>query len=944
MVSAKAQSLLSVQAARLSAAAGLAVVVALLAYVCIEVPRDLKQVTPIWLANAVVLTVLLRTDRARWPLLIAFAMTGNIVASLYSGGRPAIVLGLSAANVVEYLFCALALNRALGRDIDVSRSRDLLWIAAICGVCAPLLSGTLAAAVIYFVRDTEPLSTLTNWGLSNALGLMLLTPCLLVLGQARSLLAERPFTRGGWLSLILLVGTSVLVFSDTRYPLLFVIPPALAFVALELEVLGAVVGTLILAVLAMTLTALGMGPINQLAGGMAERAHFLQVFLVVSIFAALPLATINAQRRRLRDVAQEQTRLAEMAEELAGVGYWRFNLASRALTWSDQMYDIAGVTRGTPVPGIAGLDMVHPDDRAAVFARFRAVERTADPGPYPPTRLVRPSGEVRYVAGNMVVERDTEGRPTTVFGVMMDITAQKQAEIAISESEARFRMLAENGSDLVTHTAMDGRLTYVSPSIELRLGYRPDELIGQSFLPLILPEDTKALRRTVRAQINGRGAVTPVQVEYRALHRDGHITWFEARPTVAFDPDSGQPTGVTDIIRDISQRKVLEAQLRQARNDAEEAAAVKADFLANMSHELRTPLTAVLGFAKLVEEQPELGVQTRGYVERVSNAGKALMATVNDILDFSKLEAGQVDIKLATMSPADLTRETVELFEAQARDKDLSLAVLGLEAAPPLVKADPDRLRQILLNLIGNAVKFTEAGGVEVALAYDGEAGWITFSVSDTGPGMPADRVGQLFQRFSQIDGSTTRKHGGTGLGLAICKGLAEAMGGEIGVESQEGQGSRFWFSTPARMVQHHEQHVTAAGGDLSLPPGRRILIVDDNANNRALVRAILTPFEVHMTDAADGDEAISLARETVFDLILMDLRMPRVDGRSATGRIRQEGVNIATPILAFSADASTLEVGDLFDGQIAKPLSAMGLVEALAKALIAGRAGAHQV
>ena len=627
-----------------------------------------------------------------------------------------------------------------------------------------------------------------------------------------------------------------------------------------------------------------------------------------------------------------------MAEGLAGVGYWRFNLASQTLTWSDQMYDIAGVPRGTPVAGSEGLDRVHSEDRAAVLERFRTVKRRDDPGPSHPTRLVRPSGEVRYVTGNMVVERDTEGRPATVFGVMMDVTAQKRAQIAISDSEARFRMLAENGGDLVTHTAMDGRMTYVSPSIELRLGYRPEELIGQSFLPLILREDSEALQRTVRAQINGRGALTPVQVEYRALHKDGHTTWFEARPTVAFDPDSGQPTGVTDIIRDISQRKALEAELRQARTDAEVAAAVKADFLANMSHELRTPLTAVLGFAKLVEEQPELGDQTRGYVERVSNAGKALMATVNDILDFSKLEAGQVDIKPATMSPADLMRETVELFEAQARDKALSLAVLGLETAPQLVKADPDRLRQILLNLIGNAVKFTETGGVDVALAYDAQAGWMTFSVSDTGPGMPSDRVGQLFQRFSQIDGSSTRKHDGTGLGLAICKGLAEAMGGEIGVESHEGQGSRFWFSIPARTVERRDERVSAAGGDLSLPHGCSILIVDDNSANRALVRAILTPFEANMTDAADGDEAISLARESPFDLILMDLRMPRVDGHTAATRIRQEGANIATPILAFSADASTLAVDDLFDGQIAKPLSALGLVEALAKALDAGR------
>jgi CheY-like chemotaxis protein len=252
---------------------------------------------------------------------------------------------------------------------------------------------------------------------------------------------------------------------------------------------------------------------------------------------------------------------------------------------------------------------------------------------------------------------------------------------------------------------------------------------------------------------------------------------------------------------------------------------------------------------------------------------------------------------------------------------------------------DPDRLRQILLNLIGNAVKFTEVGGVEVAADFDPVSGRLAFSVTDHGPGMPADRVGQLFQRFSQVDGSSTRKYGGTGLGLAICKGLAEAMGGEIGVESHEGRGSRFWFSVPATTVDQDEEHDDDGGPLLELPENCRILIVDDNLANRELVRAILGPFGAAMTDASDGDEAITSAHDTPFDLILMDLRMPRVDGRTAAARIREGGANARTPILAFSADASTLTIDDLFDGQIPKPLSALGLIETCARTLATSRA-----
>ena len=926
------------QIAQIAAAAALGLAVMALAYVCIELPRDLKQSAPIWLANGVVLTVLLWTDRARWPLLIACAMTGNIVASLHAGGQLPVVLGLSFANVVEYLLSAVALRHVLGRDIDVSRSRDLGWIALICGLCAPTVSGLIATAVLHVSRNADIGRTFVGWGLSNALGLILVTPCLIAFRQARSLLAERPVTRRGWLALAVLVVTIIVVFTRPRYPLLFIIPPVLVFIALELEFLGAAVGILILSSMAIGFTALNFGPVAAMAQDMAERALFLQVFLVVSIFSILPLATINAHRRRLRDVAQEQTRWADMAENLAGVGYWRVVLATQTVTWSDQMYAILGVQPASRITPNQWFKAIHPDDLVKTRLYYRQMLKGVAASPTMLTRMVRPNGEVRYVSGHMIIERDAEGRPAIVFGVIMDITAQKTAELAIIESEARFRMLTENGSDVLAHSGLDGRITYVSPSVEHRLGFKPEELVGRNFVDFIHEEDAGAVLAVVRAQFESRGRIPPVRVEYRSRHKDGREIWFEARPTLVLDPATGRINGVTDIIRDISQRKVLEIELRQARADAEAAAAVKGEFLANMSHELRTPLTAVLGFTKLVEDQPELSDVTRGYVERVSNAGKALRATVNDILDFSKLEAGQVDIKPRPMSPAELSRETIELFDAQARAKGLSLTVSGLETVPGLVLADPDRLRQILLNLIGNAVKFTDRGGVEVQAAFDPATERLSFSVVDTGPGMPADQVSHLFQRFSQIDGSSTRKYGGTGLGLAICKGLAEAMAGDIGVESREGQGSRFWFAFPAPAVDRGEDGADDIEPELALPGDCRILIVDDNLANRELVRAILGPFGVHMTDAADGDEAISRAGKAPFDVILMDLRMPRVDGRAAAAQIRRGGPNARTPILAFSADASTLAVDELFDGQIVKPLSTVGLIETLARTLATTR------
>ncbi|KQV56579.1 MULTISPECIES: ATP-binding protein [unclassified Caulobacter] len=650
----------------LAAALGLGLAVFALAYVCIELPRRFGHNAPIWLANALVLTVLLRTEARRWPLLVAGAAAGTFLASLYLKSRLGLAAGLMVANVTEYLFCAWALRRTVGREIVIGRPRDL-GLLALFGVCGPVLSSVISTATFAALGWGGLPMRAMSWILSNALGLMALVPCLLALSQAGDLLAERPLTRRGWLALAALDAAALLVFGQNRYPLLFLIPPVLAFVALELEVLGAAIGVVMVGAVAVVFTALDSGPIGLVSGDLTERALFLQLFLVVAIFSALPLASTSAQRRRLK-----------------------------------------------------------------------------------------------------------------------------------------------------------------------------------------------------------------VQ--------------------------------------------------------AEEAAHVKSEFLANMSHELRTPLTAVLGFTQLVEDQPELSDETRGYVQRVANAGKALRATVNDILDFSKLEAGQVDIKPQPMSAADLTRETAELFAAQARDKGVALRVSGLAELPPLVEADPDRLRQILLNLIGNAVKFTESGTVIVTTRFAAQR--LSFEVSDTGPGIAAEQAGQLFQRFSQVDGASTRKSGGTGLGLAICKGLVDAMGGQIGVESAPGAGSRFWFEIPARMAEAAAEDA-APRARIGLPAGCRVLVVDDNAANRHLVRAILGPFGVALTEASDGDEGIVEAETQAFDVILMDLRMPRVDGRTAATRIREgQGPNRRQPILVFSADASALPDDPLFAGHVAKPLSALGLIEAMAMAI----------
>ena len=395
--------------------------------------------------------------------------------------------------------------------------------------------------------------------------------------------------------------------------------------------------------------------------------------------------------------------------------------------------------------------------------------------------------------------------------------------------------------------------------------------------------------------------------------------------------ETGAICAVMGVIRDITEEET-------ARQAIEDAAAAKSLFLANMTHEIRTPLTSILGFANLLAGQTELNETARTRVARVVSAGEALLSVVNDVLDFSKLEAGQFEIAPTAVAPAELLRETLLMFSPQADAKGLSLAFEG-EGLPAWVLVDPDRLRQILLNLVGNAIKFTDKGSVRLTAAYSARTGQLRVRVEDTGEGMTRPQQKKLFQRFSQVDASSTRRHGGTGLGLAISKGLVEAMGGTIGVASKAGVGSAFHFRIDAPLAQAPaaEAEETPAGSGLE---GVRALIVDDNPMNRELARAVLAPFGVEIFEAEDGLAAVAAADAHPVDVILMDIRMPRLDGPGALAKIRSgAGPNRHAPILAFTADAQVAGIGDPggFDGLVRKPIVPLALAQAIGEAVQRG-------
>ncbi|MDZ4370006.1 MAG: ATP-binding protein [Phenylobacterium sp.] len=513
---------------------------------------------------------------------------------------------------------------------------------------------------------------------------------------------------------------------------------------------------------------------------------------------------------------------------------------------------------------------------------------------------------------------------------------QAQAAMAqLGESEARYRQLAERSPDIIIRYDLDGTLEYLSPAAS-RYAADPADLIGRNVREFLDPSELDRNADFLDNLVHGRPLPPAEQSIWRTWTPDGALIFLEGATSPISD-DDGRYVGAMAVLRDVTARVALEEELRRKSAEAEAATVAKSQFLANMSHEIRTPLTGVIGFARLLRSIPGLPVEAERYASRIHTSADALLAVVNDVLDFSKLEADQVQLDPHPLELREFVEEVADLVRDQAEAKGLAIALDLADDLPACITADGARLRQILLNLLTNAVKFTADGGVTIVAGRSSDGASLRIAVRDTGAGVPPEVAGRLFQRFSQVDGSSTRQHGGTGLGLAISKGLVEIMGGEIGMESAPGSGSTFWFSIPiVESEPSARPTLTAAAPDIGLD-AISVLMVDDVAVNRELVIAMLAPFDVTIVEAASGAEAVQAALQTAFDLILMDLQMPGMDGLAATAAIRANcDLNRTTPIVALSADIlpdhvqACLAAG--MNDHIGKPIDAGELLGAIGR------------
>ena len=475
---------------------------------------------------------------------------------------------------------------------------------------------------------------------------------------------------------------------------------------------------------------------------------------------------------------------------------------------------------------------------------------------------------------------------------------------ALAKSEERFDLAMRGANDGLWDWDMTSNTVYFSPRWKAMLGHEEDE-IGPSlneWSSRMHPEDQPATLDALNAHLNGE--TKHFEATFRFRHKDGHYLWMLSRGMAVRDAE-GKAIRIVGTHTDVSAQKQAEVALIHAKEAAEAGSRAKSEFLANMSHEIRTPMNGVLGMLNLTLET-ELSHEQRDYLGMAHSSANALLHIINDILDFSKIEAGRLDVNPEPVDIRVMAEELTRLFKHRCDEKGLAFMQQVDVALPAMLLLDPIRVRQVLINLLGNAIKFTHTGGITLEIKRVGQG--VRFGVRDTGIGIAKDNQATVFQAFTQADGSITRRFGGTGLGLSISYRLVGLMGGLIGLQSELGQGSEFYFMLPIEEPRPN-QVVKLAATEKTLPLARQlnILLAEDNPINQKLAVTLLAREGHRVSVVDDGEAAVIAVAQGHFDLVLMDMQMPRMSGLEATRQIRaDEAIRQAgrIPILALTANA----------------------------------------
>ncbi|MEO5960388.1 MAG: ATP-binding protein, partial [Opitutaceae bacterium] len=668
----------------------------------------------------------------------------------------------------------------------------------------------------------------------------------------------------------------------------------------------------------------------------------------VTGFVALQL-DITERKRIQAEIAQKEAEFRFMFEAAPlGLSWiWVGADGSRRRLTNRAHIALLGLTaEQMDEPGIFRR-ITHPDDWPAQQELYQKLERGEIDRFAIKKRYRRLDRREIWVELSLHRFRNANDAGYQEVAVMVDLTPMREMQDKIKQQEARFRSIFElvpiglswfaanrQSETQIVNTA-HARITGVSVE---------KSRVPGAYGSATHPEDN--IRQQALTSQLYSGEIDRFTLEKRYIHPDGKLVWAVLTVQMVVDPVTTERQQIASLV-DITELKHQAAELGAAKEAAEAANVAKSQFLAMMSHEIRTPMNGVIGMTSLLLDS-KLSAEQRDYVETIRNSGDSLLTIINDLLDFSKIESGRLELEQVDFSLRDCVEGALDLLAPRVAEKGLDLLYEITDGVPGSVRGDPTRLRQVLVNLLGNAVKFTARGEVALSLSAHPKADGRTeleFAIRDTGIGIPPEGIARLFQSFTQVDASTTRRFGGTGLGLAISKKLAELMGGRMWVESTVGHGSTFRFAATVEAVTSRPRPWLAQGaGQLS---GRRLLVVDDNATNRRILSEVAVGWGMTVRAAVSGAEALAwLAKGESFDVAVLDMQMPAMDGVQLAGEIRKLRPADGMPLVMLSSLGGREAAGDtsLFAAFLTKPAKPNYLFEALCGVLKCGSLPARPI
>jgi len=648
-------------------------------------------------------------------------------------------------------------------------------------------------------------------------------------------------------------------------------------------------------------------------------------------------AAIALDRVRDTEALQRSGRRLREAQALAQIGSWDLDLADGRLEWSDEIYRIFEIDPQTFGASYeAMLAAIHPDDRAAVDAAYTRAVATRQPYAIR-HRLLMADGRIKWVEERGETVYAPSGQALRSAGTVQDITRLHLEQQATAAARRQLQMVIDAASQVaITAGDVDGTLVLFNTGAERMLGYRAEEVVGRLSIRALHVREELQARAAELAREYGL-PVAPEEAtreparrgdhrsrEWTYVRKDGSHVAVSLAVTVMLDA-RGEPAGFLGVATDITDRKRAERTLRtlnhelesrvaertaelvRARDEAERANAAKSEFLSRMSHELRTPMNAILGFAQVLEMDDALPPRQRGFVQEVRRAGAHLLELINELLDLSRIESGRLAV---TIEPVDLDgviEQSLGLVAPLAAARDIALTRDAAAVAPPVL-GDATRLRQILVNLLGNAIKYNRRGGQVALVCERRDATTVRVAVVDDGPGIAPERVDRLFQPFERL-GAEAGPVEGTGIGLALSRHLAEAMGGRMGVQTEPGRGATFWIDMPLGEAPAGEAP-SETGAGRNAGPALQVLYIEDNVANLRVVEAMLRLRPaLRLTTAMRGEHGLELARRLRPDVILLDIHLPGLDGYAVLEALRGDGATRDIPVIALSADAMPAEI-----------------------------------